>query len=179
MYSLKTKRGTFYFIPDRYLKRDGDLIASEDVMPYLWYEELSDEELRVRKETIIKSIESLKKKFKAKKVPAQEYFSNVQKKNEELAILTQIVIDRKEKRTKNCFYCSAELQDNTAKCQKCNKEQPDCSVCKRKIFANESVAQCPRCQALSHEVHIKEWLKSIGLCPKCKQKILDSELILK
>ena len=179
VHCLKTKRGTFYFIPDRYLKRGQDLIESDEVLPYLWYEELSEEELKARKQKIVGSLEKLKRQFKSKELPATDYFTKLQKKNEELSIITQIIEDRKEKQRKYCYYCEAEFEGELTKCPNCDKDFPECSVCKRLILAKQSMVACPKCNGTAHEAHLKEWLKSIGNCPNCKQKILESELILK
>jgi DNA-binding transcriptional regulator GbsR (MarR family) len=179
VHCLKTKRGTFYFIPDKYFKRDKDLLDSEEVLPYLWYEELSAEELKIRKQKIVYSLDELKSKFESKELSATEFFTNFQKKNEELSIITQIIEDRKEKQRKYCYYCEAEFEGDLTKCPNCNKDLPKCSVCKRLILAKQSVVLCPKCKEPAHETHLKEWVKSIGNCPSCKQQILESNLVTK
>lgn len=179
VHCLKTRRGVFYFIPDKYFKRDKDLIESDEVLSYLWYEELSNEELTIRKQKIVDSLEKLKKKFKNKKIPATDYFASLQKKNEELSFITQIIEDRKEKQRKYCFYCEAEFEGNLTKCPNCSEVFPECSVCKRLILAKQSMVFCPKCKEPAHEAHLKEWLKSIGKCPSCKEEIIERDLVAK
>ncbi|HUT82530.1 MAG TPA: hypothetical protein VMZ29_15130 [Candidatus Bathyarchaeia archaeon] len=176
--SLKTKRGIFYFIPDKYLKRHHDIIESDEVLPYLWYEELSEEELKSRKENIVKALTKLKNKFSQKEISASIYFSNLQKKNEELSIITQIIEARKEKKIKYCYYCETEIPLDVIICPNCNKELPKCSVCKRLISAKESVIRCPYCESVAHESHLREWVKTIGTCPICKHELIESKLNL-
>lgn len=176
VYSLKTERGSFYFLPDKYLKRRHDLVESDEVLPYIWYEELSTNELNSRKEKIIQTLKNLQSKYETKVITATEYFENYSKKNEELAIINQIIADRIEKQNKECFYCHALLPKEIIQCPVCKKDLPKCSVCKRTIFSDEDIVKCPSCNSLSHEIHLREWLKSIGTCPICKVKLTEKYL---
>lgn len=177
VYSIKTARGEFYFIPDKYFKRDQDLLSSEETMPFVWYEELSEEELNKRKETIVSSLNKKKKKYKSKKISSTEYFRILQEKNEELSIINQIIEDKRLDKIKKCFFCNNLIKEDEFKCSSCEKEIPHCSVCKRKIYANQSIQKCPKCNSLAHKSHIIEWLKTIGSCPICKEHILETQLI--
>jgi hypothetical protein len=173
---LKTNRGTFYFLPEKYLAREKNLLDSEETLPFIWYEDFSDKELEARKDKILSILEKLKIDFDKKKIPAVEYFREFQQKNEELSIITQIMEDRKSQKHKCCFYCNSSLEVNSTNCSNCNKEMPICSVCKRAIFASDQTATCSKCQAIAHKIHIQEWLKTIGKCPSCKQELLENQL---
>lgn len=177
IYSLKTPRGKFYFLPDKYFKRNKDLIESEEIPPYVWYEELTDKELKTRKDKIIDQIRNLKEAFDNKAIESNDFFKKFQEKNEEISIINQILEDRTEKRRKICFHCSIELKKIENICPSCKKEHPICPVCKRIIFGNEDLVKCPNCNIIAHNAHMKEWLKSFGECPNCKKRILDDNLI--
>ncbi len=177
VYSIKTGRGEFYFIPDKYFKRASNLLKSEDTMPFVWYEELSEQELNIRKKTIIKTLKEIKKKYKTKAISTTDYFKMLQEKNEELFIINQIIEDRKEEKIKICYFCENQLVENEKSCICCDKEIPLCSVCKRNIYADDKVLRCPKCDTIAHASHIIEWLKAIGSCPNCKEHILESHLI--
>ncbi len=177
VYSLKTPRGNFYFLPDKYFKRNKDLIESEEIPPYIWYEELTDKELKTRKDKIIEQIKNLKELFENKAIESSDFFKKFQEKNEEISIINQILEDRSEKRRKICFHCSKELKTIENICPKCKKKHPICPVCKRMIFGNENLVQCHICKVIAHNAHMKEWLKSFGECPNCKKRILEADLI--
>ncbi|NHJ49265.1 MAG: hypothetical protein FK733_15865 [Asgard group archaeon] len=175
---LKTTRGTFYFLPEKYLTREKNLLDSDETLPFIWYEDFTEKELVARKNKIVSKLEKLKKAFSKKKVSASDYFREIQQKNEELSIITQIIEDRKTRMHKACFYCNATLDTDSIYCSNCKKKMPKCSVCKRAIFASEQVAMCPNCQAKAHEIHILEWLKTIGNCPNCKHNLLENQLVM-
>ena len=177
VYSIKTGRGEFYFIPDKYFKREADLLTSEEILPFVWYEELTENELKARKKIIIKSLKELKKEFNGKKISSIDYFKSIQEKNEELSIINQIIEDRKEEKIKRCYFCKEILKEKEEYCPSCGEDISQCCVCKRNIYANASVLQCPKCKAEAHASHIIEWLKTVGSCPNCKEHILESELI--
>ena len=177
VFSIKTGRGEFYFIPEKYLNRGVDLLETEETMPYIWYEELSERELMTKKNNIIKTIKETKKKYKAKKISSIEYFKTLQEKSEELSIVTQILEDRKAEKTKHCYYCGEDIEERWSSCPYCDKDVPICSVCKRGIYANEELVACPKCKTPAHKNHLIEWLKAIGSCPKCKDHIVESKLI--
>jgi hypothetical protein len=174
---LKTNRGTFYFLPEKYLTREKNLLDSDEIFPFIWYEDFTDKELLARKDKIMTKLEQLKKGFSKKEIPATDYFRDFQQKSEELSIITQIIEDRKTRKHKNCYYCNSSLETDSTHCTKCSNEMPTCSVCKRSIFASDVIAICPKCQAKAHDIHIREWLKTIGKCPSCKQELLEKHLV--
>ncbi|TFG01570.1 MAG: hypothetical protein EU542_06735 [Promethearchaeota archaeon] len=179
VYALEASRGTFYFIPDKYFKRDKDMLESERKLPFIWYEDLSSKELETRKEKILSTISKIKKDYQKKDLGASEYFQLIQEKNEELMIINQIIEDRISKKTKKCYYCHEIIDAENSVCSHCKKEMPVCSVCKRRIYDGAEVLACPNCGAMAHGNHLKEWLKSIGSCPKCKQPLLEKDLIIR
>ena len=175
IYAIKTARGKFYFMPDKYFKREKNFLESDEIPPISWYEDLSDLELKQRKERILEQIEQFKRLFQEKELPAKEYFEKFQAKNEEISIINQILEDRWQQR-KRCFFCGEELTNESEKCPHCKKSQPVCIVCKRSIYGNEEWVNCPACGARAHRVHLIEWLKTIGTCPNCKKKIIVEDL---
>ncbi|NHK30205.1 MAG: hypothetical protein FK730_02560 [Asgard group archaeon] len=177
IYSLKTPRGKFFFLPDKYFKRKKDFIESDEIPPYIWYEELTDIELNNRKEKILAQIKRLKDLYKGKDITADDFFKKFQGKNEELSIINQIIEDRTEKRVKLCFHCKNKLSSIEKICPDCEKEHPICPVCKRAIFGNENLVKCSECNIIAHDAHMKEWLKSFGECPNCYKRILEDNLI--
>lgn len=176
IYSVKTNRGKFYFLPDKYFKREKDYLDSEDIPPYVWYEELSVLELEKRKEKILIQIARLKELFGEKEIEGSEFFKKFQEKNEEISIINQILLDRAKNRTK-CYHCNEDLVSEDEKCPHCKKKHPICPVCKRSIFGHEELVKCPKCDVLAHRTHLIEWLKSIGNCPICKEHVLIDDLI--
>lgn len=178
VYELRTSRGNFYFIPDKYFKREKDMLQSEKKLPFVWYEELTSKELTERKKTIQKSIEKINNEYSKQKITATDYFKTLQEKNEELFIIDQIIEDRKKKKIKRCFYCKEVIPIDKSVCPFCEKKMPICSVCKRKIYFKDETALCPNCKARAHKNHIQEWLKSLGTCPKCQKHLLEQELLL-
>jgi len=176
IFVLKTSRGKFYFLPDRYFKRKQDLLDTDEIPPYVWYEDLSAPELEARKRTILEQIDKLKKMFREQAISATTYFTKFQAKNEELAIINQILEDRR-KNKRRCFFCGSELPPDKDLCSRCKKQQPHCIVCKQSIFGNEDEVKCPKCNSPAHRIHLIEWLKTIGYCPNCKEKINAEEFI--
>ena len=177
IYSIKTSRGKFYFLPDKYFKRKKDFLDSEDIPPYIWYEELSDLELENRKERILDQIIQLKELFGEKEISGSDFFKKFHEKNEEISIINQILLDRANKRAK-CYHCGFDLVSDEEKCSHCKQQHPLCPVCKRSIFRNDEIVKCPKCDILAHRTHMIEWLKSIGNCPNCKKHILVENLIV-
>lgn len=175
--SLKTNRGKFYFIPDRYLKRSKNLIDSEEKIPTVWYEDFSIKELQNRIELLAKYIKKTQKEYQKKEILAIEYFQKIQEKNEEIAIINQILEDRIEKQSLECLYCNKTIEKENTSCPHCKMEVPVCSVCKRFIYSEQSVVKCSHCNQLAHESHIIEWIKSFGFCPKCKKPLVEPDLI--
>ncbi len=175
IYSIKTNRGKFYFLPDKYFKRKKDFLDSEEIPPIVWYEELSELELIKRKEKILTQIIHLKELFDEKEITSSDYFKKFQEKNEELSIINQILQDRKKNKI-TCYHCFKEVKPDEDKCPHCKKDHLLCSVCKRNIYGNDEVVKCPHCDAIAHRIHMIEWLKSIGNCPKCKKHILVEDL---
>lgn len=175
--SLKTNRGRFYFIPDRYLKRTKDMLESEKSIPIVWYEDLSVKELHERKEILASHIKKSKADFQKKKINAKVYFSKIQEKNEEIAIINQILEDKLEKLSLECIYCNQVVEKNVNICPHCKSKIPTCSVCKRKIYAEQEAVKCSHCEHLAHKSHLIEWIKSFGYCPNCKKPLIDSDLI--
>lgn len=78
----------------------------------------------------------------------------------------------------SCFYCGEMILKNQKKCPKCGKETLQCSVCKLVISSDDQIGQCPLCEAKAHFVHLHEWVKTQGKCPKCLQVIKVEDIIV-
>ena len=78
----------------------------------------------------------------------------------------------------SCFYCGEPILKNHKVCPKCGKEILRCSVCKLQINSTDQVAHCPLCEAKAHFVHLHEWVKTQGKCPKCLQDIKIEQIIV-
>ncbi len=177
VYSLKTNRGKFYFLPDKYFKRKRDFLESDEIPPYIWYEELSDLELATRKEKILEQIMKIKELFSEMEINGSDYFKKFQAKNEEISIINQILEDR-AKRRKRCYHCDNDLIVEKDNCSHCGKSHPVCPVCRRNIYGYEQTVRCPNCNVLAHATHMIEWLKCMGNCPNCRKRMIEDELIV-
>ena len=175
--SIRTNRGTFYFIPDKYLRRQNNMLESQEVVPFIFYEDFTDKELKIRKKNIEKFIKKLNSSFDKGDIKGEEYFQQYIEKNEELTVIEQIIRDRKEDKSRVCIICKAELAEDAKICESCRNKVPECFVCKRPIDRKGRVKACPFCKQKYHAPHILEWLKVKGNCPKCKKKVLENELV--
>ncbi|MBD3189670.1 MAG: hypothetical protein GF308_03455 [Candidatus Heimdallarchaeota archaeon] len=174
--SLKAKIGTFYFIPNKYFKRNIALGNSEELMPSFWLEEFSTQELIVRKNKLLEKIGKIREQFDQKKIDGISYFKKLQEKNEEIGIINQIIEERKEAKKMRCFYCEHELKEENRLCPSCQKEVPRCIVCNKKIVGGQKVLLCPHCEGKAHKNHLLEWQKSFGFCPQCKKELRVMDL---
>ena len=46
-----------------------------------------------------------------------------------------------------------------------------CIVCDLAIEEFEEIFTCPKCSGLAHKLHMLEWIKIKGYCPKCNNPI--------
>lgn len=174
--SLKAKNGTFYFIPDKYFRRNIALENTEELMPSYWLEEFSTQELLVRKNKLLEKIREIKEQFDRQKIEGITYFKQLQEKNEEIGIINQIIEERKEAKKMKCYYCEHELKEERDRCPSCKKDTPRCIVCNQKIVSGQKVFLCPHCEGKAHKNHLLEWQKSFGFCPKCKNELRTIDL---
>jgi len=171
--SLKTKGGLFYFIPNKYFKRNVTIDSDENI-PFIWLEDLSNEELNYRKEKLVGDLQQLKEGFSEQKIDGKSFFEFSQKKKEELMLINQIMEDRKTASQKKCMHCEEIIKDEDLnQCPNCRKELLECIVCKQKIYFAEKTKECPHCLKLAHNTHLLEWIKTYGHCPSCKQSIVE------
>ena len=56
-------------------------------------------------------------------------------------------------------------------------ERKTCCVCSLLIEPYDETARCPYCEAIGHTNHFKEWLHSRGICPLCRRKLDEKELL--
>jgi hypothetical protein len=52
-----------------------------------------------------------------------------------------------------------------------------CMICKLPLKKNQQIVQCPMCQSLFHQEHIREWLRMKKQCPVCRQELKAYNLI--
>ncbi len=76
-----------------------------------------------------------------------------------------------------CYFCEELLVRNGNKCSSCGKEIPRCFVCDFPILYGDMVGKCSLCGAVAHLVHFYEWLKALGMCSNCNQKLHPEGII--
>lgn len=52
-----------------------------------------------------------------------------------------------------------------------------CMVCGFGIKKQEQITSCPLCDNFFHGSHIREWLKTKGRCPVCKEILHEKDLV--
>lgn len=83
--------------------------------------------------------------------------------------LQELKIDKSKYYT--CCFCGEPLERDTKICPSCNKGILFCIVCELPISFGDDIGKCSLCEGLAHYVHFHEWIKVMGKCPKCLQKI--------
>jgi hypothetical protein len=76
-----------------------------------------------------------------------------------------------------CYFCGKPLKANNGNCAKCNKKIYYCFVCNMPILFGDTIGKCSLCGEVAHIVHFQEWLKALGMCPKCNEKLTIEEII--
>ena len=76
-----------------------------------------------------------------------------------------------------CYFCEQILDLKSNSCSSCGKEIPECFICNRPIIFGDIVGKCNLCGATAHLVHFYEWLKALGMCAKCNQKLPPEGII--
>lgn len=76
-----------------------------------------------------------------------------------------------------CYFCGKSLERNSETCSSCGKEVMYCFVCNLPISFGDNLGKCSLCGESAHLVHFQEWLKVLGLCPKCDQKLSPEGVI--
>ena len=77
----------------------------------------------------------------------------------------------------HCYFCEQLLVRKGNSCNSCGKEIMLCFVCNFPILYGDLVGKCSLCGATAHLVHFYEWIKSLGMCPKCNQKLQPEGII--
>ena len=70
-----------------------------------------------------------------------------------------------------CYFCGKSLGNSFGTCSHCGKEILMCFICNLPISFGEKVGKCSKCNRSAHLVHFQEWIKSLGMCPKCNEKL--------
>lgn len=70
-----------------------------------------------------------------------------------------------------CYFCGSSINRNKDTCSSCGKEILECFICNLPISFGEKVGKCSKCNRSAHLVHFQEWIKSLGICPKCNEKL--------
>ncbi len=76
-----------------------------------------------------------------------------------------------------CYFCGKKLNKNSDICSSCGKEVVYCCVCNLPVSFEEKLGKCSLCGESAHLVHFKEWLKVLGMCPKCDKKLSPEGVI--
>lgn len=77
-----------------------------------------------------------------------------------------------------CSHCGSAVPENSNFCMFCGEAiSGRCSVCNLEIISGDKVVKCPYCGALSHRVHLLEWIKVRGYCPNCKEKLSQLDFL--
>lgn len=82
------------------------------------------------------------------------------------------------KKTFDCHFCGAPLEEKEVTCSTCKKEVITCSVCKLPITFGETIGKCSLCEKAAHLTHIQEWVKAKGKCPSCLQEIPQEGILI-
>ncbi|HUT82633.1 MAG TPA: hypothetical protein VMZ29_15665 [Candidatus Bathyarchaeia archaeon] len=77
----------------------------------------------------------------------------------------------------HCYFCEQLLVRKGNACSSCGKEIILCFVCDFPILFGDLVGKCSLCGATAHLVHFYEWIKSLGICPKCNEKLYPEGII--
>ncbi|MEX2683431.1 MAG: hypothetical protein Q6373_017780 [Candidatus Sigynarchaeota archaeon] len=48
---------------------------------------------------------------------------------------------------------------------------PSCAICAKPMEIFDEVSACPSCQAISHVLHLEEWVQMKGSCSVCNAKL--------
>lgn len=70
-----------------------------------------------------------------------------------------------------CYFCEKPLDRKSDICPNCGKDVIYCFVCNLPILKGDKIGKCCKCEAVAHLIHFKEWIKALGMCPKCSEKI--------
>ncbi|MGC9781218.1 MAG: hypothetical protein HZR80_18395 [Candidatus Heimdallarchaeota archaeon] len=76
-----------------------------------------------------------------------------------------------------CYFCEQLLDRRGNSCSSCGREIIECFVCNRPILYGDIVGKCSLCGTAAHLVHFYEWLKALGMCSKCNQKLHPEGII--
>ncbi|MCG3253539.1 MAG: hypothetical protein KAX09_06800 [Candidatus Heimdallarchaeota archaeon] len=76
-----------------------------------------------------------------------------------------------------CYFCEQLLEESGKSCASCGKEIIECFVCNSPILYGDLVGKCSLCGAAAHLVHFYEWLKALGMCAKCNEKLHPEGII--
>ena len=77
----------------------------------------------------------------------------------------------------HCYFCEQLLIRKDNSCSSCGKEIVICFVCNFPILYGDLVGKCSLCGAAAHLVHFYEWIKALGMCSKCNQKLHPEGII--
>jgi len=77
----------------------------------------------------------------------------------------------------HCYFCEQLLINKDNSCSSCGKEILLCFVCNFPILYGDLVGKCSLCGATAHVVHFYEWIKALGMCPKCNEKLQPEGII--
>jgi len=91
--------------------------------------------------------------------------------------LTDVMVDTivssisKHQQAFTCMNCGLPIEKDTKTCPDCGIDIVCCVVCKLPISFGDETVTCPQCEAVGHDVHFYEWIKTNGSCPRCKHQL--------
>ena len=77
----------------------------------------------------------------------------------------------------HCYFCEQLLVRKGNSCANCGKEIVICFVCNFPILYGDLIGKCSLCGAAAHLVHFYEWIKALGMCSKCNEKLQPEGII--
>jgi len=126
------------------------------------------QELSVKYDFIVEKIE-----FPAEKV-ASEHLQFIEYFIDERSLPNGVLDTSKYYK---CYFCEGQIDINANKCTSCGREIMECFVCNFPILLGDIIGKCSLCGATAHLVHFYEWLKALGMCAKCNQKLHPEGII--
>jgi hypothetical protein len=74
-----------------------------------------------------------------------------------------------------CAKCNEIVPKANVRCSKCTAHLYCCIFCGAIIRKDDLVMFCPKCGAIAHQTHMREWLAKRPFCPRCGMRLIGSE----
>ncbi|NHJ49357.1 MAG: hypothetical protein FK733_16325 [Asgard group archaeon] len=76
-----------------------------------------------------------------------------------------------------CYFCEHIVDKFGDSCPSCGKEIHVCFVCDFPVLFGDIIGKCSKCGAVAHLIHFYEWIKTLGMCSKCNEKLSPEGVI--